>query len=211
MEYILCTAARQFFASVSIHLSTLSYLATTTMFRPSFARQAFRALNTPSTFALSSCPSFTPLRSLSSTVPRTKDNNDDKKDPTKDPIESATTRAPEGASGNQEGQFARTDEEIRIPYPDDAHQPRQYTAQGRGGVHFKRTLAQFSLEEKVTVVTGGARGLGLVMAQALVASGSDIAIVDLNSTGTLPLVNGLLGIGADILQSRRLRTRPRSW
>lgn len=69
-----------------------------------------------------------------------------------------------------------------IPYPDDAHMPRQYTVQGRGGMHFKRTLAQFSLEDKVTVVTGGARGLGLVMAQALVASGSDIAIVDLNST-----------------------------
>lgn len=182
------------------------------MFRPSFARQAFRALKTPSFFALSSRDSFTPLRSLSSTIPRTKDNNDDKKDLTKDPIESATTRAPEGASGKQEGQFARTDEEIRIPYPDDAHQPRQYTVQGRGGMHFKRTLAQFSLEEKVTVVTGGARGLGLVMAQALVASGSDIAIVDLNSTvALLPMINGLLGIEADILQSRRLRPRPRSW
>jgi NAD(P)-dependent dehydrogenase (short-subunit alcohol dehydrogenase family) len=47
-------------------------------------------------------------------------------------------------------------------------------------MHFKRTLAQFSLENKVSLVTGGARGLGLVMSQALVASGSDLAIVDLN-------------------------------
>ena len=31
------------------------------------------------------------------------------------------------------------------------------------------------------MVTGGARGLGLVMSQALVISGADVAIVDLNS------------------------------
>jgi D-arabinitol 2-dehydrogenase len=31
------------------------------------------------------------------------------------------------------------------------------------------------------VVTGGARGLGLVMGQALINSGADLAIVDLNS------------------------------
>lgn len=60
--------------------------------------------------------------------------------------------------------------------------PRTPIVQGRGGMHFKRTLAQFSLENKVSLVTGGARGLGLVMSQALVASGSDLAIVDLNRT-----------------------------
>ena len=157
------------------------------MFRPSFARQAFRALNTtkrPSASAPSVRSSFVPLRPFTSTVSRSKNNNNNnnnQNDPTKDPMESATTKAPKGASGKQEGQFARTDDEIVIPYPDDANQPKQYTVQGRGGMHFKRTLAQFSLEDKVTVVTGGARGLGLVMAQALVASGSDIAIVDLNS------------------------------
>lgn len=48
---------------------------------------------------------------------------------------------------------------------------------GRGGVQFVRTLPEFSLEGKVSVVTGGARGLGLVMAQALVNSGSHVAIV----------------------------------
>lgn len=35
--------------------------------------------------------------------------------------------------------------------------------QGRGGFHMKRTLPSFSLEGKVTVVTGRVRGLGLVM------------------------------------------------
>jgi len=44
----------------------------------------------------------------------------------------------------------------------------------------KRTLPSFSLEGKVAVVTGGARGLGLVMGQALIHSGADLAIVDLN-------------------------------
>lgn len=44
----------------------------------------------------------------------------------------------------------------------------------------KRTLPTFSLEGKVAVVTGGARGLGLVMGQALVTSGADLAIVDIN-------------------------------
>ncbi|OJJ83041.1 putative D-arabinitol dehydrogenase ArbD [Aspergillus glaucus CBS 516.65] len=151
------------------------------MFRPTIARQALKALKTsarPSAFAASSSSlrsSF--VRPLSSSIPRTKDN---KKDPKNGFLESATTKAPQGASGEQEGKYARTDEDIVIPYPDDAHMPAQPIVQGRGGMHFKRTLAQFSLENKVTVVTGGARGLGLVMAQAIVASGSDIAIVDLN-------------------------------
>jgi len=48
-------------------------------------------------------------------------------------------------------------------------------------MHFKRTLPSFSLEDRVAMVTGGARGLGLVMTQALVNSGADVAIIDLNS------------------------------
>lgn len=104
-----------------------------------------------------------------------------KDDPSKDPILSATNKAPAGASGEHEGQFARTDESVQIEYPPDSEMPAQPVVQGRGGMHFKRTLASFSLESKVSLVTGGARGLGLVMAQGLVASGSDLAIVDLNS------------------------------
>ena len=45
----------------------------------------------------------------------------------------------------------------------------------------KRTLDTFSLEGRVGIVTGGARGLGLVMGQAMVDSGANLAIVDLNS------------------------------
>jgi len=36
------------------------------------------------------------------------------------------------------------------------------------------------MEGKTAVITGGARGLGLVMAQALCTSGADVAIVDMN-------------------------------
>jgi D-arabinitol 2-dehydrogenase len=50
------------------------------------------------------------------------------------------------------------------------------------GVHLKRTLASFSLEGRTAVVTGGARGLGLVMGHALINSGADLAIVDMNSS-----------------------------
>lgn len=39
----------------------------------------------------------------------------------------------------------------------------------------------FSLAGKLVLLTGAARGLGLVMGQAIVASGADLAMVDLNS------------------------------
>lgn len=85
-------------------------------------------------------------------------------------------------SPKHEGTFARTDASVQVDYPDDEHHlPPSKHIQGRGGVHFKRTLPSFSLEGKVGVITGGARGLGLVMTQAFVISGADVAIVDLNS------------------------------
>lgn len=77
------------------------------------------------------------------------------------------------------GAFARTDDSITVEYPDEL--PAARPIQGRGGQHMKRTLASFSLENKVCVVTGGARGLGLVMGQGMVISGANLAIVDMNS------------------------------
>ncbi|KAA8567746.1 hypothetical protein EYC84_008215 [Monilinia fructicola] len=79
-----------------------------------------------------------------------------------------------------EGSFARTDSSVHVEYPEEHELPSSQPVQGRGGLHFKRTLASFSLEGRVGVVTGGARGLGLVMSQAMVISGADIAIVDMN-------------------------------
>ena len=96
--------------------------------------------------------------------------------------ESATTAASHGESGDHEGRFARTDEGVRIEHPEEEHYPPSQPVQGRGGSHNMRTLASYSLEGKVGVVTGGARGLGLVMSQALVISGANLAIVDVNST-----------------------------
>lgn len=171
------------------------------MLRSTLTRQAARAISRPSPYISLSHPSLpkTITRPLSITTPlrnRRKDDDEnasersnleertkkaEAEDVKRDPLLKATTKAPEGAAGDQEGRFARTDESVKIEYPDDAHMPRSPIVQGRGGMHFKRTLAQFSLENKVSVVTGGARGLGLVMAQSLIASGSDLAIVDLNS------------------------------
>lgn len=82
---------------------------------------------------------------------------------------------------DHEGSFSRTDNKVSIEYPEDHELPPSTPVQGRGGLHFKRTLASFSLDGNVAVVTGGARGLGLVMSQACVISGADVAIVDLNS------------------------------
>ena len=93
---------------------------------------------------------------------------------------SAAAAALEGDAGH-EGSFSRTDNKVTIEYPEEHELPRSTPVQGRGGLHFKRTLASFTLEGKVVVVTGGARGLGLVMSQAAVISGADVAIVDLNS------------------------------
>lgn len=97
-----------------------------------------------------------------------------------DDVDNATTSSEPGASGDHEGQYARTQDDIRVEYPEEKDLPRSLPVQGRGGHHFKRTLASFSLDGRVGVVTGGARGLGLVMAQALVASGADVALVDMN-------------------------------
>lgn len=96
-----------------------------------------------------------------------------------DPYHDYSSANPD-AAGAHEGSASRTDNQISFPYPDEENFPREPTVQGRGGFHMQRTLASFSLEGRVAVITGGARGLGLVMGQALVASGADLAIVDLN-------------------------------
>ncbi len=84
--------------------------------------------------------------------------------------------------GEHEGSHARTDSSIEVEYPEEGQLHPDGAIQGRGGLHFKRTLPSFSLERRVAVITGGARGLGLVMSQGLVISGADVAIVDLNRT-----------------------------
>jgi D-arabinitol 2-dehydrogenase len=130
--------------------------------------------------ATSSCSCITannlykPINSIRPITCSTKLYKEDKRQP------NLASRALE-AHDDHEGSFGRTDNTIRITHPNEAEHPPSAPVQGRGGLHFKRTLASFTLEDRVAVVTGGARGLGLVMSQACVISGADVAIVDLNS------------------------------
>jgi D-arabinitol 2-dehydrogenase len=141
------------------------------MFRTQLLRQAARAAQASSSrTGIIRAPQAIAQRTLHFSAPRQKD---EKKQP------AGMVEAP---SAEHEGTFARTDPSVHVEYPAEHELPHSSPVQGRGGLHFKRTLASFSLEGKVGVVTGGARGLGLVMSQALVISGADVAIVDLNST-----------------------------
>ena len=106
-----------------------------------------------------------PLRPFSSAVPRGYSGKREEEPPS--------------LNGKHQGSFARTDRDVQFAYPAEQDVARSSLSQERGA-HVKRTLASFSLEDRVAVITGGARGLGLVMAQALIISGADVALVDLN-------------------------------
>lgn len=57
------------------------------------------------------------------------------------------------------------------------------------------------LHNKVAVVTGGARGIGAGIAQALTAAGAAVAVVDIDqeaAQATAAKMSGALGIGADV-------------
>jgi hypothetical protein len=75
------------------------------------------------------------------------------------------------------GNAATIDPEVRSS-PATDHDIKAKTASTEEAV--KLTLPSFSLSGRTIVITGGARGLGLVMGQGIVASGADVAIVDLN-------------------------------
>ncbi|KDN44545.1 NAD(P)-binding protein [Tilletiaria anomala UBC 951] len=80
---------------------------------------------------------------------------------------------------------ASTDEHI-VPYPDlherDPDDIGHSTTGGKVGPHTKRTLASFSMDSKVCVVTGAARGIGNLIARTFVESGANsIAVLDLNA------------------------------
>lgn len=79
------------------------------------------------------------------------------------------------------GSHSRTDSEVEFEHPAEHELPSSKPVIGTGGQYVKPTLASFSLDKNVGVVTGGARGLGLVIGQGMVYSGSDLALVDMNS------------------------------
>ena len=95
-----------------------------------------------------------------------------------------TRRYPEdhnkGIDPKTAGSLARTSPDVTVSYPPDhtLRPARPVTLSPEGE---KPTMSIFSLDGKVGVVTGGARGLGLVMAQGMCLSGMNVALVDLNS------------------------------
>jgi hypothetical protein len=79
------------------------------------------------------------------------------------------------------GEHSRTRPEVRTERPPETDLGRGHPVRGIGkDQHTVPTLPTFSLAGRVGIVTGGARGLGLVMGQAMVYSGADLAIVDIN-------------------------------
>lgn len=156
---------------------TTDYIALTAMFKGQAFRQAVRG----AARAVQSTPRSSPASHRLAYNARPFTTSRGLLRPTEDEIEKATTSAPAGASGDHEGAMARTDSTVTFEHPEEKDMPRSKPVRGRGGVHDLPTLAGFSLQGKTHVITGGARGLGVVMAQAMVISGADVAIVDLNS------------------------------
>ena len=95
--------------------------------------------------------------------------------------------------------YSRTDAAVRVEYPEHHELPASKPLIGQGGQFSKPTLASLSLEGKTVVITGGARGLGLVMGQGIVYSGANLAIVDLNGKSFSPSYQE----DADVLQRTR--------
>jgi len=131
-----------------------------------------------------------PARSVSTTIRRNKEE---------DKYHKSSTAATGTSAGAHEGSASRTDNQISFEYPSENEHPKQQP--------FRRTLPTFSLEGRVGIVTGGARGLGLVMGQAIVASGADLAIVDLNSMYTEAHLRLLL----IAFQRKKASGRQRTW
>jgi hypothetical protein len=105
------------------------------------------------------------------------------------------------------GSHSRTDSDVEIEHPAEHELPSSKPVIGTGGQYVKPTLASFSLDGNVGVVTGGARGLGLVIGQGMVYSGSDLALVDMNSEISSTFPTSLRWRRLTRQQRRRLRSR----
>ncbi|MGB7836752.1 MAG: SDR family NAD(P)-dependent oxidoreductase, partial [Terrimicrobiaceae bacterium] len=71
-----------------------------------------------------------------------------------------------------------------------------------------KILQRFSLKNKVSIMTGGARGLGKAMAESLAQAGSDIVIVDLDLEAALETANALATEGVRTLALKVDVTNP---
>lgn len=113
--------------------------------------------------------------------------------PTASAIRPAFTAARSLSGGpprfDKPGSYSRTDPGVEVEYPEEEDLPQSKPVHGIPGQYIKPTLASFSLDGNVGVVTGGARGLGLVIGQGMVYSGSDLALVDMNSESSWSLIH----------------------
>ena len=70
-------------------------------------------------------------------------------------------------------------------------------------------MSTYSVEDKVALVTGGARGIGFETAKALSARGARVAVVDLDPQATAKAVTALregsIGIAADVTDAAAMR------
>ncbi|KAG7133013.1 hypothetical protein HYQ45_008714 [Verticillium longisporum] len=121
------------------------------MFRPVGNRLAARALRTRTqTAAFSSSSSSATAPLLARQAQQSRNQSQQRR--------SLRVGAP---LADKPGSYSRTDPEVTVEYPEDHELPSSKVVRGHGGGFAKPTLASFSLEDRVTVITGGARGLGL--------------------------------------------------
>lgn len=98
--------------------------------------------------------------------------------PSSRPMSTSTPRCNESDKDMENITIPREKLEKLMPKGDVGHD----LVKGDAGSHGKRTLKDFSMENKVCVVTGAARGLGNLMARTFIESGSDtVAFLDLSA------------------------------
>ena len=69
-----------------------------------------------------------------------------------------------------------------------------------------------TLKDQVAIVTGGARGIGRAIAEALAGQGATLVLADLNAEGAQATANEIAvkfsvkaeGVGCDVSKARRL-------
>lgn len=70
-------------------------------------------------------------------------------------------------------------------------------------------MSNYSVNDKVALVTGAARGIGLETARQLAARGARVALVDLDPAATAAAAAGIgeraLGLGADVTDARAMQ------
>lgn len=146
------------------------------------AGAALRAVGRRPTVAPATTLTTTSNRPTTATTPLLPTNNNQIRTYVKESRQRPQASNRDKSEPSHAGTFARTDDSITVEYPEDHELPSSgpVVGAGRAGLQIYPTLATFSLQGNVGVVTGGARGLGLVMGQGMVVSGADLAIVDMN-------------------------------